>query len=87
MPERARRVADAITWLRILLLPVIWMFALLGKGRAVGAGVIVAGVTDFLELFSVAGDNIGSVFLERRRRAEIRTTQARAAMARRIGQR
>ena len=38
-------------------------------------------------LFSVAGDNIGSVFLERRRRAEIRTTQARAAMARRIGQR
>jgi cardiolipin synthase (CMP-forming) len=49
MPERARRVADAITWLRILLLPVIWMFALLGEGRAVGAGVIVAGVTDFLD--------------------------------------
>ncbi len=49
MQEQARRVADAITWLRILLLPVIWMFALLGDGRVVGAGLIAAGVTDFLD--------------------------------------
>ena len=49
MQEQARRVANAMTWLRILLVPVIWVFALLGDGRVVGAGLIAAGVTDFLD--------------------------------------
>jgi phosphatidylglycerophosphate synthase len=49
MQERAWRIADAITWLRILLVPVIWVYALLGDGRVVGAGLIAAGVTDFLD--------------------------------------
>jgi len=51
MQEQARRVANAMTWLRILLVPVIWVFALLGDGRVVGAGLIAAGVTDFLDGF------------------------------------
>ena len=49
MQEEARRIADAVTWLRMLLLPIIWMFALLGDGRVVGAGLIAAGITDFLD--------------------------------------
>jgi phosphatidylglycerophosphate synthase len=51
MQARARRVADAITWLRMLLIPVCWLFALRGDGRAVGAGLIAAGITDFLDGF------------------------------------
>jgi phosphatidylglycerophosphate synthase len=44
-------VADGVTWLRLLLLPVIWWFALLGHGRLVGAGLILAGLTDVLDGF------------------------------------
>jgi phosphatidylglycerophosphate synthase len=42
-------MADAITWLRIVLLPLIWVYALMGDGRIVGAGLIAVGVTDFLD--------------------------------------
>jgi len=42
-------MADAITWLRIVLLPLIWVYALMGDGRIVGAGVIAVGITDFLD--------------------------------------
>ena len=42
-------MADAITWLRIVLLPLIWVYALMGDGRVVGAGLIAVGVTDFLD--------------------------------------
>lgn len=45
------RVADGVTWLRLFLLPVIWWFALLGHGRLVGAGLILAGLTDVLDGF------------------------------------
>ncbi len=51
MQEQAPRVADAMTCVRIILVPVIWVFALLGDGRVVGAGLIAAGVTDFLDGF------------------------------------
>lgn len=44
-------MADAITWLRIVLLPLIWVYALMGDGRIVGAGLIAVGVTDFLDGF------------------------------------
>jgi phosphatidylglycerophosphate synthase len=47
--RKAVRIADAITWLRILLLPIIWVFAMMGNGRVVGAGLIAAGVTDVLD--------------------------------------
>ena len=42
-------MADAITWLRMLLLPVAWMYALLGDGQVVGAALIAAGVMDYLD--------------------------------------
>jgi phosphatidylglycerophosphate synthase len=45
------RAADAITWLRLLLLPVIWWFALLGQGRIVGLGLLLAGLTDVFDGF------------------------------------
>jgi phosphatidylglycerophosphate synthase len=44
-----RQTADAITWLRLLLLPVGWWFALLGQGRIVGLGLLLAGLTDFFD--------------------------------------
>jgi phosphatidylglycerophosphate synthase len=44
-------VADAITWLRLLMLPVIWSFALLGEGAFVAIGLLLAGSTDMLDGF------------------------------------
>jgi phosphatidylglycerophosphate synthase len=44
-------VADAITWLRLLMLPVIWWFALLGQGGSVAIGLLLAGATDMLDGF------------------------------------
>jgi phosphatidylglycerophosphate synthase len=44
-------VANALTWLRILLLPVIWWQALLGRGPLVGLGLVLAGMTDILDGF------------------------------------
>jgi phosphatidylglycerophosphate synthase len=42
-------VADALSGLRLLLLPALWLAALLGNGRLVGIGLVVAGATDFLD--------------------------------------
>ena len=41
--------ADHLTFLRLLLVPLIWLVALQGQGRLVGLGLIVAGVTDALD--------------------------------------
>jgi phosphatidylglycerophosphate synthase len=35
--------------MRLLLIPAIWFIALLGNGRLVGVGLLVAGATDFLD--------------------------------------
>ena len=35
--------------MRLLLIPVIWIAALLGNGRLVGVGLLVTGATDFLD--------------------------------------
>lgn len=43
------RVADALSGLRLLLIPCLWWAAVLGNGRAVGLGLLVAGATDFLD--------------------------------------
>ncbi len=43
------RVADALSGMRLVLIPIIWLAALLGNGRLVGLGLIVAGATDFLD--------------------------------------
>jgi phosphatidylglycerophosphate synthase len=43
------RLADAITWLRLLMLPAIWWFALICQGRIVGIGLVLAGLTDVLD--------------------------------------
>jgi phosphatidylglycerophosphate synthase len=45
------RLADAITWLRLLMLPVVWWFALLGEGGMVAIGLLLAGGTDMLDGF------------------------------------
>jgi phosphatidylglycerophosphate synthase len=44
-------LADGITWLRLLLLPAIWYYALLDDGRFVGVGLLAAGLTDVLDGF------------------------------------
>ena len=51
MHKPGRHAADAITWLRLLLVPVTWWFALIGQGRLVGLGLLLAGFTDFLDGF------------------------------------
>jgi phosphatidylglycerophosphate synthase len=51
MKARGWKVADAITWLRLLSLPLIWWLALLGQERLVGFGLVLAGFADFLDGF------------------------------------
>jgi len=41
--------ADWISAARLLLVPVLWPVALTGDGRLVGFGLLVAGLTDFLD--------------------------------------
>ena len=43
------RVADALSGLRLLLIPVIWWVASLGDGRLVALGLLIAGASDFLD--------------------------------------
>lgn len=43
------RVADGLTGLRLLLVPGLWLAAVVGNGRVVGIGLLVAGATDFLD--------------------------------------
>jgi cardiolipin synthase (CMP-forming) len=43
------RVADALSGLRLLLIPALWLAALFGNGRLVGVGLLVAGATDFFD--------------------------------------
>jgi cardiolipin synthase len=50
--RKTLRVADAITWQRLLMLPVIWWFALLGQGGIVAIGLLIAGGTDMLDGFA-----------------------------------
>jgi phosphatidylglycerophosphate synthase len=45
------RIADALTWLRLVLLPVIWWLALVGHGPMVGLALVLAGMTDVLDGF------------------------------------
>jgi phosphatidylglycerophosphate synthase len=42
-------VADALSEVRLLLIPLLWAAAVLGNGRVVGIGLLVAGATDFLD--------------------------------------
>ncbi len=45
----ARHVADLFSVTRLFLVPVMWALALLGQGRLVGVGLVIAGATDFLD--------------------------------------
>lgn len=47
--KRQWRIADALSGLRLLLVPVIWVVALLGNGGLVGVGLLVAAATDFFD--------------------------------------
>ena len=42
-------VPNLLTGLRMALVPVLWALALLGEGRLVGVGLVLAGATDFLD--------------------------------------
>jgi cardiolipin synthase (CMP-forming) len=43
------RIADALSGMRLLLIPILWIAAAIGNGRVVGVGLLVAGATDFLD--------------------------------------
>jgi cardiolipin synthase len=43
------KTADAITWARLLSLPLIWWLALQGQGRLVAVSLVLAGLTDYLD--------------------------------------
>jgi phosphatidylglycerophosphate synthase len=47
--KRRWRIADVLSGTRLLLIPAIWIAALLGNGRLVGVGLLVAGATDFFD--------------------------------------
>lgn len=47
--NRQWRIADLLSGARLLLVPAIWFAALLGNGRLVGVGLLVAGATDFFD--------------------------------------
>ena len=62
-------IADVLSGTRLLLIPVIWLVALLGNGRLVGVGLVVAGATDFFDGYlarrlgqeSIAGARLDSL--------------------------
>lgn len=47
--KRQWRIADLLSGARLLLIPAIWFAALVGDGRLVGFGLLVAGATDFFD--------------------------------------
>jgi len=47
--KRDWRIADMLSGLRLLLIPALWLAALVGNGRLVGVGLLAAGATDFLD--------------------------------------
>lgn len=42
-------IADVLSGARLLLIPILWLAAVLGNGSFVGIGLLVAGATDFLD--------------------------------------
>ena len=42
---------NALSWMRVGLVPIIWIPAVAGQGRLVGIGLVIAGLTDFLDGF------------------------------------
>jgi phosphatidylglycerophosphate synthase len=46
---RRWRIADLLSGVRLLLIPILWIAATLGNGRVVGVGLLVAGATDFFD--------------------------------------
>jgi phosphatidylglycerophosphate synthase len=47
--KRRWPIANLMSGTRLLLIPAIWIAALLGSGRLVGVGLLVAGGTDFFD--------------------------------------
>jgi CDP-diacylglycerol--glycerol-3-phosphate 3-phosphatidyltransferase len=47
--KRHWRIADVLSGTRLVLIPAIWIAALLGNGRLVGVGLVVAGASDFFD--------------------------------------
>jgi len=40
---------NTLTWMRLAFVPVLWVLAFLGHGRAVAIGLVIAASTDFLD--------------------------------------
>ena len=49
MPMNLRTIPNQLATLRILLVPLLWIPAANGSSYYVGAGLVVAGITDFLD--------------------------------------
>jgi phosphatidylglycerophosphate synthase len=47
--KRDWRIADMLSGLRLLLIPALWLAALVENGHLVGVGLLAAGATDFLD--------------------------------------
>jgi phosphatidylglycerophosphate synthase len=47
--KRHWRIADVLSGTRLVLIPAVWIAALLGNGRLVGVGLVVAGASDFFD--------------------------------------
>jgi phosphatidylglycerophosphate synthase len=43
------RIADVLSRTRLVLIPILWLAAVVGDGRLVGIGLLVAGATDALD--------------------------------------
>jgi phosphatidylglycerophosphate synthase len=64
-----RSLPNFLTWLRLALVPVLWVCALVGEARGVGIGLAVAAITDILDgrlarawgICSVFGSKLDSV--------------------------
>ncbi|MFQ5857807.1 MAG: CDP-alcohol phosphatidyltransferase family protein [Anaerolineae bacterium] len=51
MPEHLRTLPNQLSGVRLLLIPILWILAFMKLPRLVGIGLIVAGLTDFLDGF------------------------------------
>jgi len=49
--KQFKTVPNQLTGLRLLLIPVLWVFAVMNLSFFIGLGLIVAGLTDFLDGF------------------------------------
>ncbi len=57
-----RILPNLLTWLRLFLVPVLWVCALIGEERAVGIGLAVAAVSDIFDGRLARAWNVATAF-------------------------